>query len=294
MLTFDDGKTPIALIKGGELNKKIIYITDKQVNCCLNHSNVSCVTEVCCSKCPITKMRRDMLATKTLSKETQDEIINIMLKDENKSKTPFSELEVKDGKITPLLNPNETERIYICGASGCGKSYLVASLVKDFLKIKPDTPIYLFSDVPEDKVLDDIKNIFRIDLQNMMVNTEHYRESICIFDDIDGIQDKKLLKAVFALRNDMARRGRHEDITLIATSHLITDYNQTRIILNECSSVVVFPKSGADHQILYLLKKYLGFSKALIDKVLNIPSRHVYIRKQFPLLLISDTKIEQL
>ena len=152
--------------------------------------------------------------------------------------------------------------------------------------------IYIFSDVEHDPELDGkLKNItrFKLDeglLEKEPIRPEFFKSGVCVFDDIDSIQNKKLLKYVNTLRDALLKRGRHEDISTIVSSHLITNYNDTRVILNECNTYTIFCKAGNLYGIKYLLNKYMGLDKNQINKIVNLNSRWVSINKNFPQYVI--------
>ena len=60
--------------------------------------------------------------------------------------------------------PDNRERniLYITGASGSGKSYYSDDYINRYIKKNPNNEIYLFSSVSDDKVLDKIKKLKRV------------------------------------------------------------------------------------------------------------------------------------
>ncbi|MFM7986305.1 MAG: hypothetical protein ACKPKO_44030, partial [Candidatus Fonsibacter sp.] len=85
-------------------------------------------------------------------------------------------------------------------------------------------------------------------------------ESVCIFDDIDVISDKKIREAVYNILNQILEIGRHFKIHCIVTNHLPTNGKDTRRVLNEAHTVIYFPHS-AGGQIKYLLEEYVGIGQ---------------------------------
>jgi hypothetical protein len=55
------------------------------------------------------------------------------------------------------------------------------------------------------------------------------------------------------------------------------NYSSTRRLLNEATSVVIFPKAGSNNLNVKYLKNYGGFSDESIEKILHLPSRWVAI-----------------
>ncbi|MFM7981393.1 MAG: hypothetical protein ACKPKO_18960, partial [Candidatus Fonsibacter sp.] len=79
-------------------------------------------------------------------------------------------------------------------------------------------PIYLFSSLPSDESLDKIKPK-RIKLDDSLhtdpIKVQEFRESVCIFDNIDVISDKKIREAVYNILNQILEIGRHFKIHCI-------------------------------------------------------------------------------
>jgi hypothetical protein len=216
--------------------------------------------------------------------DIEDMFNKIVTKSEDMSKKEFKLWD--DGELSALPEFKKTFRYYICGPAGSGKSYYIGRLLKNMRKVCPKKKIYIFSDVNEDPELDSIGNIIRFKLDDDLVdkkpiNPEILADSVCVFDDIDSIQNPKLLQVIEKLRDSLLRTGRHygEGISVIVSNHLMTNYKSTRIILNECNAITFFPKSGATDAIKYTLKKYVGMSKNDINKIFDLPSRWVTVFK---------------
>ena len=135
----------------------------------------------------------------------------------------------------------EREIIYITGPSGSGKSTYTRMFLEEYKKKFKDREIYLFSSLKEDESLDKIKpKRFKIDdtLWKDPIQAEELKESVCIFDDIDVISDKKIKEAVYSIMNNVLEIGRHFKIKPIIINHLPTNGRETRRILNEAMQYV--------------------------------------------------------
>lgn len=193
-----------------------------------------------------------------------------------------------DGVFEALPNFGGVNRLYVTGPSGSGKSYYCSDWISKYLKKRgnKDIPIYIFSGVDYDPILDDKfeDNIIRVPIDAELItdpiHPSDLKDSIVLMDDVDSIQNVKLRNTVLALRRNLLETCRHYDIALICTSHLISNYSKTRTLLNESTSVTVFPRfSGGTCQIKKFLIGYCGFSKDQIKKFLGLRSRGITLTR---------------
>lgn len=190
------------------------------------------------------------------------------------------------------------QRIYVTGKSGSGKSYyFIRRYVIAYHKMYKNNDIYLFSAKLEDRALDDLKFIKRVDIDEDIVNNpidiRQLKNSLCIFDDIEKFQTTKITKAVLHLLEELLENGRSMNIFLVYSHHQPTDYKNTRLQLFESTAIVLFPnsKTGGKHDYDYLLDKYLPISKVNKNIIKNSKSEFVYISKANPQIIISDKYI---
>ncbi len=117
--------------------------------------------------------------------------------------------------------------------------------------------------MPSDESLDKIKpKPFKLDdtMHSDPIKIEELANSVCIFDDIDVILDKKIRDAVYSILNQALEIGRRFKITIVVTNHLPTNGKDTRRILNEAHTITYFPRR-AGGRIRYLLENYVGLGK---------------------------------
>jgi Cdc6-like AAA superfamily ATPase len=183
----------------------------------------------------------------------------------------------------------KANHMYIAGATGSGKSYYIADYLRLINKYQPKREIFIFSDVEYDKAFENLSNVTRIAIDMTLVNEPitpaELQDSVCLFDDIDSIQNKTIKKAVYALMNSLYRRGRHENVTVISTTHNITEYHKSRTAINESSTIVLFLHSGSTHGQRYIMSKYIGLDTPTIKDIMRIKSRSVQIHKSFPMFV---------
>jgi hypothetical protein len=201
--------------------------------------------------------------------------------------TEFSKIKSKGfvlrsgGKLEPLVKDLhlQIEKIYIAGISGSGKSTYASRYIRNYLKKYRDNEFFIFSNVNSDECLDKLDPI-RVDLENLEsnpVSDQELENSLCLFDDIATISNPKVRKITQNVLNNLLEQGRHTNTSVICCAHVIMNYNETRRLLNEATSVVIFPKAGSNNLNVKYLKNYGGFSDNEIDKILHLPSRWVAI-----------------
>ena len=320
MLSFSEGR-PIAIVKGGADHNRVIFITDEPAagamgggggccglctpqcegDCCAKCSMGGEVKGGCCGGAPNSGMQEllNMISPKRLAAlEKEGEIspaevklLRAALRGRGAASQPIGrEYKVPDegGMVQPLPNLDTSERMYIAGPTGSGKSHYIGALLQQLRRVHRNKPIIIFSDVGKDPALDKLGNVTRFTIDEELlesgkqIDVQKLADSIVIFDDIDSINPKPLREYIEKFRDALLRRGRHENITTICTSHLLTNRNETRVVLNECSHVTVFPRAGAAHAIQYLLDHYVGLDKHQIQRIKKLPSRWVTIHTHAP------------
>jgi hypothetical protein len=195
--------------------------------------------------------------------------------------------------------PNsQTRVVYICGASGAGKSHYSSQYIEKYRELHPDAPFIVFSRLNDDVVIDKLKPK-RIMVDNTLITDPIEIESIdkhsiVLFDDCETISDKSILAAVNKIKSQILELGRHQQISIVITSHLImgSDRNMTKIIMNELHAFVFFPSSGSRYHTSYVLKQYFGLSVKQIKAIYTIESRHITIMKIYPQICMGQYDIK--
>jgi len=304
-LDWDDSEkaVPVAIVNGGERNGKIVYLHDdeelmvsskapftKQEKNLLNHI----IEEVCKrNNCGY----RDRIKKSTILKRALNagiapkdpELQNLFKQIKEKFKEErVGYVEIEDGQFNYIPKIDGRECIYICAPSGSGKSWWCKQYAMQYNKLFPDRNIYLFSKVDDDESLDGIENITRIPLDEgflameLEASDECFYQSLCLFDDTDTVRDNEVKKEITQLKNDILETGRHNEVHILITSHMISNYKETRIVLNEAHKLVIYPSSGASQQIRYVLDRYWGYDKITIDNIIKMRSRWVMCGKIAP------------
>eukprot|EP01041_Mallomonas_annulata_P017149 gene17149-35494_t len=133
-------------------------------------------------------------------KRNDKEIETVYLSDKkDESESGFLEMEL-DAEFKFQLVPNtkrERNILFVAGSSGSGKSFYCKQYLYEWIKLYPKRPIYMFSYLDEDSTLDEIKKIERININDAdflkeEIHASEFKDSCCIFDDIDTIPNKKI------------------------------------------------------------------------------------------------------
>ncbi len=193
-------------------------------------------------------------------------------------------------QLLPPVNEKDRSIWYIAGASGSGKSYQAKIIISNYHKLFPERPIFLISKLTSDETLDSLKYIQRVDMLEFCQQPFDINEtepSLIIFDDFETLE-KHQLQVVLDAINDISIMGRHKQISMIYISHHLTNYKQTRLILNESHNIIIFPQNTSFHQLKYLLQNYGNMDKDQVKHLRKL-GRWACVYTQFPNYVISQS-----
>lgn len=183
------------------------------------------------------------------------------------------------------------EIIYVTGPPKAGKTYWINQYAKAFKNIY-NKDIYLFTRNEHDETLDDkLYNKILIDDLDEKIDINTFSDSLVIFDDIESSVDPKTTSYLFSLLNDLIKNGRHLNdggCSIIFSNQQMRLYLRTRVILECCTNIIIFPKYGSKYHMTNVLKLYLGLSQREINYIFDLPSRWVSIQRMCPKYVISE------
>jgi hypothetical protein len=301
MLSFKKSKIPISIVKGGQFDDEILYY----------HDGVDQSKKV--DQKPSVHLFGDLFMQdrRNLTPEQINDIYEALdggVSIGDLALMPYyekgkkyaeakstKEVILADGHFIPIpkTDPRQREAILITGPSGVGKSTYMASYMKQYHIDNPKNGVFFFSGKSADPTIDKLKFVERIALDDDFVEgdpltVEDLANSLCCFDDIEGIQDPEVKRKIYALKNDLLVTGRSYGIYMCITAHLARANAQTRVDNNECTSVVIFRGSTSYHSKRYL-RDYIGLEPKKIDQIMNEPSRWCMISK-FPAYVLTENK----
>lgn len=298
---------PIAVVKGGKRDKAILYLCEddkRDDDDNLTHEQLSMIKKLVNEQVHLNStshsarernkqceiIMRNITSGGNIKNEILDDIKKIVKEEFNKKKN--SEISIPDGEFEIIPNTKTRECVYAAAPSGSGKSYWVSKYIKQYNKQYPKNPVYLFSKVENDPSLEGIKNLIKVNIDYELVDdpidATELANSLVVFDDTDTIKDKEIRNAINDLKNDLLETGRHNSTHVVITSHLISNYKESRIVLNESHLITVYPSSGSSYQIKYALKQYFGLDSNQISRIFKLNSRAVTLKKVYPQMVIAE------
>lgn len=216
-----------------------------------------------------------------------------------KTEINFTEGDIKN--VIPLLGqgPLAFDRsVLLIGPSGSGKSFLAKQIL---LHDRRKRPVVLLSKVREDPSLKELALIKSLDDKPRLIQLPIYTDKdlaelppdedlkgcIVFFDDIDAfIGDRAQYLREY--RDALLEAGRHRNITVMSTSHILSNYNKSRVTLNEAEWILLFPpanRRSADQ----FLKDRMGLIKGDRDHLIarsNSTGRYLGINMANPNLML--------
>lgn len=203
----------------------------------------------------------------------------------------------KDEIFLPAIDKDtEREIVYISGASGSGKSYVCKRYIEQYHKAFPKRNVYVFSSLTDDPTLDKLKYLKRIKIKDdkfltMDLTAEDFKDSLVIYDDTDTITNKKIALKLLNLLSDILNCGRHNNVSLLYTSHILCDGHKTKHIISEAHTIVLYPLTASKKHLTYLLETYYGFDKHDIQRLIALDGRPKFIKKTYPITCYGEKEV---
>ena len=70
-----------------------------------------------------------------------------------------------------------------------------------------------------------------------------------------------------------------------------TNGAMSKILLNECHAIVLFPANMTGKSSKYLLDNYFGLDKNQIKRVKDVNLRHIAILRSYPMIIQTEREI---
>ena len=210
-----------------------------------------------------------------------------------RTKILFDQNNVID-KLVPIIGSDKVKfdrSYFLTGPSGAGKTTVACNIIKNDIKSRC---IVVFSKIDDDTSLNPLKklkitkSVFRdqrdgglrmmkIRLQTEedlidLPSNEELKNCVLFFDDISSFP-KDIADFLSEYRSSILESGRHHNITVLSTSHMLYNWAQTRSLLNEAEWVCMFPHSNKRSSMLFLRDR-MGLGKKQINSILKEVMEH--------------------
>jgi hypothetical protein len=190
----------------------------------------------------------------------------------------------------------ETERVFIAGRAGVGKSSFASMYAREYREMFPKNKMYMVSTHTQEEAYAHF-DMTHIPLDETFAESpptlDDMANSLVIFDDCDNLTDKKLQDAVKRVNSNLIANGRKYGTHVLTLAHQLMDYSRTRHLLIEANRVVFFLGGSAYHNKRFL-KEYAGMDKNQSQKILGLRSRWVCLGLTMPNYFISENEVSLL
>lgn len=194
-------------------------------------------------------------------------------------------------KLSPLVIGNNAV-IYISGRRGAGKSSFVNQLINNYSDATGNK-VYMISRHEEDPSITPPERYAVINIDEVEeLSLPDFSDGLLVFDDIsDSSIEPATRKYLHNFMIDAIENSRHMNMSVCVTSHIISDYQKTRALLNEMNALVIFPNYSNKYQTNRVLKTYLGFKEKEIEDLYKTSSRWVMIGTIRPKIILTENDI---
>lgn len=199
------------------------------------------------------------------------------------------EPEEKKAFLVPSLGRTEWDgHIYVSGATGAGKSYIIRKIVDNDAKKRK---CILFTDLDKKDPAFDGMNYVTFHEKDPKYNARWLKDNehkkIMIFDDVQFNED------ILNYRDKILQKGRHKDTTVICVNHKMNDYNKSKVPLTDCRFMICFPCANRGTCSKFLHDEMglkLEDTRDIIDQTIE-DGRPLMIHRFYPNCLASSQSI---
>lgn len=293
------GDAPIARVVDTQGNFYFVYLSSGTASAAKKSKGIT--------QRKLDKQTINLLASHLSRGLTLEELVNEINEPEAMPQR-VSTFTVDPGERIEIMPSRTPERVYASGPTGAGKTYVIAQYARNYQSMFPNNNIWAFvrqSNDPafkgverneividsseqesEGKSLEDVAE----EIQEMSL--DDYSNSLIIMDDLDNLNSKTLSKLLHALCNDLMCNGRKKNIWVAYIGHLTLRGHDTKVILNECNKVFLFPSGTGKRGARNFLKEYAGLENKQIQALINIKdSRWIMVSRNVPCYIATEKSI---
>lgn len=184
-------------------------------------------------------------------------------------------------RIRPLMRTDQL--VYVPARRGAGKTTFVMRYIANYQKVNPNNITLFISRFVD--VIERVDGIVYTTLEILVrdrIDLSDIHDALVVFDDIEKLSlnnaERQYLKGFL---DDLIENSRHNNVNLLVTSHMFSNFRETRKILSEMSAIVLFPHHASVTQLRRSLKYYYEIPPAIMRDYIVDPHpnmRWVYIQ----------------
>jgi len=207
-------------------------------------------------------------------------------------------------QVVPEQRENMRDVIYVVGPSGSGKSYWCGEYMRVFqalFKCPAKNMVLISADDFSDPAFKMVNYTHIKADEDMVENPLDLEEltrkdksgkalpSLILFDDFEGIHNKRVKQAVEALQQRVLEIGRKRAIYVLYVAHVSASGQASRLIANELTGFCMFPKYSSGQNLSYFLTNHLNVPEQLRTCFKNDKGwgRSIFIRNSAPQYIIA-------
>ena len=185
---------------------------------------------------------------------------------------------------------------YVAASAGAGKTVYASALARRYARMWPDHPIWgvCKTDMSDDPAWEGVQ-IHQLPLEKTQGDLKaKFGNTGCllIVDDWDSEEDSRR-KMVLQLIKDVINLGRKMRISIIVTSHAITNYHETRDIISEAEYITLFPEATMPAHLYYMCVKKLGVTPEMFRRLAK-KGRWITIHTKAPMYILSERECDMI
>ena len=252
------------------------------------------------------RVEKNKIPIAVIENESKKKYAYVSFEDEN---TEIKEYKTEKGETiewNPYVLDEQRTAIYISGISGSGKSSFCRVAIDKLREQKrfKKNDVYFISlkdcnaEGSVDKCFDGVKHFYPIDVYRddfLNVQWSDFEDCIVVFDDYNQLPKKDTLYIhINNLLKKLLELGRKQNVMLIIINHMTQNYNETRNIIFEADTVVLFPRSNLNSTMRFV-KSYVSEDKNLLQDITNIKGNQfvpLIIHKTAPQYLMTNKWIK--
>lgn len=199
--------------------------------------------------------------------------------------------------MLPYIEKNQTQRLFVSGMSGSGKSMFIRSYIDTLRSMKgyKRNKVWMFTkNANEDPAFKDLDNMEIVDTSDteelFKVKYTQFEKCIVVFDDWESGWDESVTNFFRQLMHQLLEFSRKQHVQIVVATHVTQQGPKTQKLIFECDTYILFHKNNFN-SVQKFLVSYMDYRQRDVRFVKYLPGRHIVVRKSSPTHLLCDKKI---